>query len=104
MARDAAVPISGVVENMSGLVCGSCGGKTPLFGEGGGAELAENLEVPLLGQIPLDIALRRSGDRGVPLVVADPTAPSARAIDEVARTLRPARRPLLGRSLPLTPV
>lgn len=104
MARDAAVPISGVVENMSGLVCGSCDEKTPLFGEGGGAELAEKLDVPLLGQIPLDIALRRAGDLGVPLVAAEPNAPSARAIDEVARALRPARRPLLGRSFPLTPV
>jgi ATP-binding protein involved in chromosome partitioning len=104
MARDASVPISGVVENMSGLVCGSCGEQTSLFGEGGGAQLAETLDVPLLGQIPLDIALRRAGDRGEPLVAAEPFAPSARAIDEVARALRPARRPLLGRSLPLTPV
>lgn len=104
MARDASVPISGVVENMSGLLCGSCGEQTPLFGEGGGAQLAEKLGVPLLGQIPLDIALRRAGDRGEPLVAADPDAPSARAIDQVARALRPARRSLLGRSFPLTPV
>jgi ATP-binding protein involved in chromosome partitioning len=104
MARDASVPITGVVENMSGLVCGSCGEQTPLFGEGGGAELAEKLGTPLLGQIPLDIALRRAGDQGEPVVAAEPNAPSSRAFDEVARALRPVRRPLLGRSLPLTPV
>lgn len=104
MARDASVPISGVVENMSGLVCGSCGATTSLFGEGGGTELADQLGAPLLGQIPLDIDLRLAGDRGEPLVATDPLAASARAITEVARTLRPVRRPLLGRSLPLTPV
>ncbi len=104
MAQEASIPISGVVENMSGLVCGSCGEETPLFGSGGGSELADRLGVPVLGQVPLDIALRVAGDRGEPVVVAEPMAPSAQALVEVARQLRPARRPLLGRSLPLTPV
>ena len=104
MARDASVPITGVVENMSDLVCGACGTHTPLFGSGGGATLANDLGAPLLGQVPLDVALRRAGDAGVPVVAADPEAPSARALTAIAADLRPARRPLLGRSLPLTPV
>ena len=104
MARDASIPVSGVVENMSGLVCGSCGEQTPLFGSGGGAALAQALEAPLLAQVPLDVTLRESGDRGVPVVVAAPDSPAARAYVEAGRNLRPARRPLLGRALPLTPV
>ena len=104
MAKDASIPVTGVVENMSGLVCGSCGEQTPLFGSGGGASLASALDVPLLGQVPLDVSLREAGDNGVPVVVSDPTSPASRVYGELARTLRPARRPLLGRSLPLTPV
>src|SRR6185312_7882040 len=53
MARDVGMPVAGVVENMSGLVCGSCGEQTPLFGSGGGASLAAALDVPLLAQVPL---------------------------------------------------
>lgn len=104
MAKDTSVPLTGVVENMSGLVCGSCGSQTPLFGSGGGERLAEALDVPLLAQIPLDMCLREAGDCGVPVVVARPDSPSARAYMDLAHSLRPARRPLLGRSLPLTPV
>ena len=78
MARDARMPLVGVIENMSELVCGECGAGSPLFGAGGGAQLAADLGVPLLGQIPLDMALREAGDRGVPVVAGAPSAPSAR--------------------------
>ena len=104
MARDVAMPVAGVVENMSEAVCDSCGAHSALFGSGGGERLAAELDVPLLGQVPLDLALRRGGDDGVPVVVSDPTSASAIALGEVARRLRPVQRPLLGRSLPLTPV
>lgn len=104
MARDVGMPVAGVVENMSAAVCDSCGAESTLFGSGGGQQLATELDVPLLGQVPLDRALREGGDRGVPVVVSSPGSPSARALDQVAARLRPVRRPLLGRSLPLTPV
>jgi ATP-binding protein involved in chromosome partitioning len=104
MARDAGLPIAGVVENMSAAVCGSCGEHTDLFGSGGGARLAEAAAAPLLGQVPLDRAARLAGDRGIPVVASDPDAASARVLADVATRLPVVRRSLVGRSLPLTPV
>ena len=104
MARDAHMPIAGVVENMSELVCGRCGDSTPLFGAGGGRQLAEELEVPLLGQVPLDMALRQAGDDGVPVVVGAPSSISAVALTAIASAVRPVRRSLVGLSLGLEPV
>ena len=102
MAKDAHMPLAGVIENMSQLQCGHCGQSTALFGSGGGAQLAAELETPLLGQIPLDVALRESGDCGVPVVINAPDSASARSITTVAAQLRPARRGLAGRQLGLT--
>ncbi len=104
MARDARMPVAGVVENMSTLVCPHCAEHTPLFGEGGGARLAEAIAAPLLGQVPLDLPLRTSGDMGVPAMVGAPTAPSAVEIRRIAAQLPVVRRSLVGRSLPLSVV
>jgi len=98
------MPVVGVVENMSSLVCGSCHESTALFGSGGGARLAEAISAPLLGQVPLDIALREAGDAGVPALVATPDAVSAASIRQVASSLPVVRRSLVGRSLPLSVV
>ncbi len=104
MARDARMPIAGVVENMSALVCPSCDEHTAIFGEGGGARLAATIDAPLLGQIPLDLPLRTSGDLGVPAMVAAPTAASVGEIRRIASALPVVRRGLVGRSLPLSVV
>ena len=104
MARDTHMPIAGVVENMSGLICATCGDHTPLFGSGGGQQLADELGVPLLGQVPLDAALREAGDEGVPVVVGAPRSASAQALVAVSGALRPVRRSLVGRQLGLQPV
>ena len=104
MARDVGMPVSGVVENMSELVCPHCDGRSALFGAGGGKRLADELGAPLLGQVPLDVALRQAGDCGVPVVTGDPESPSARALIDLAAALRPARRPLAGRQLGVQPV
>ncbi len=101
MAREADMPVAGVVENMTAAVCAGCGDTTALFGSGGGATLAEQTSAPLLGQIPLDIELRDAGDRGVPVVAASPTAASALELARIASALPIARRSLLRRSLPL---
>jgi ATP-binding protein involved in chromosome partitioning len=77
MARKTNMRLIGVVENMSGEV----------FGTGGGEELAAALDVPLLGTVPLDPALREQGDRGVPVVAGDPEAVSARAIVAIAAAI-----------------
>ena len=82
MAQKTNMRLVGVVENMSGDV----------FGRGGGAALADELDVPLLAEVPLDPALREHGDRGLPLVVADPDAPTARAIVALAEAIEGSRR------------
>ena len=104
LARDVSMPVAGVVENMSELVCDCCSARTPLFGSGGGEELAAQLGCPLLGKVPLDIGLREAGDAGVPVVLSHPESPSARALLAAAAAVQPVRRSLVGRSLPLTPI
>ena len=104
MARDARMPVAGVIENMSTLVCSSCDAETPLFGEGGGARLAADIGTTLLGQVPLDLPLRTAGDLGVPAMVATPDAPSVVELRRIAADLPVVRRSLVGRSLPLSVV
>ena len=62
-------PVLGIVENMSSFRCPDCGGEHDIFGAGGGREFAEDVEMPFLGEIPLDPAIREGGDRGKPLVL-----------------------------------
>ena len=102
MAMDARMPLAGVVENMSVASCAACGHGTALFGEGGGRALAEEMGVPLLAQVPLDLALREAGDAGVPVVRRDPDAPSAVALRALAAALPTVRRSLVGMQLPLS--
>ena len=100
--------VVGVVENMSWLEQAD-GTRLELFGAGGGATVAESLgrsigsPVSLLGQIPLDVALREGGDNGLPLVLANPESPAAQALRGIARQLGRRARGLAGRSLGLTP-
>jgi ATP-binding protein involved in chromosome partitioning len=100
--------IVGVVENMSWLEQPD-GSRMELFGSGGGQEVADSLTrsvgapVPLLGQVPLDVALREGGDRGAPVVLSAPDSAAAVALRGVARTLGHRARGLAGRSLGLTP-
>ncbi len=104
MARNARMPVAGVVENMSTLVCSSCDAQTALFGEGGGARLADAIAAPLLGQVPLDLPLRIAGDDGIPAMVATPDALSVVELRRIAAELPVVRRSLVGRSLPLSVV
>jgi ATP-binding protein involved in chromosome partitioning len=97
----------GVVENMAWL--DHHGERIEVFGAGGGAAVAAGLsraigsEVPLLGQIPLDMQMREGGDRGEPIVLTDPTSPAAIALRAVADTLAVRQRGLSGRLLGLSP-
>jgi len=81
------VPILGIVENMSGFTCPSCGEVTHIFHHGGAREIAATLGVPYLGAIPLDPAIVDSGDDGLPLPVTAPDGPAARAYASIADTL-----------------
>lgn len=84
MMEQVNVPILGIVENMSGFTCPSCGEVTHIFHQGGGRRIAESLGVPLLGSIPLDPAMVDCGESGTPLVVAAPDSPAARACRDIA--------------------
>jgi ATP-binding protein involved in chromosome partitioning len=101
--------ITGVIENMSYLVCAHCGEQTEIFGSGGGASVADALgrltgtQVPLLGQVPLDVRLREGSDAGMPLVLGDPDSPAALALRKIADELDGRGRGLAGRQLGLTP-
>ncbi len=106
--------VVGVVENMSWLACPHCAeeGKEhrlEIFGAGGGARVAETLskrfgyDVPVLGEIPIDLALREGGDTGKPVIEADPTSASARALASIATSLSGRGRGLAGMQLGLTP-
>ena len=86
MAHKVDLEIGGVIENMSGFTTPS-GERFAIFGEGGGQELADELDVPLLGRVPLTMPLRKQADGGVPLVVEDPDDPASQAIRQVARGL-----------------
>lgn len=79
------VPVLGVVENMSYFVCPHCGERTEIFLAGGGRRLAEELDVPLLGQVPLQARLADLADTGQPIVLAEPTSPAAQALEAIAR-------------------
>jgi len=78
------VPVLGVVENMRGFACPSCGETHDIFGSGGGERLAASIEVPFLGAVPLGAAMREEADRGVPTVVGREDAPEAVALTQVA--------------------
>ena len=92
MARKGHLRVAGVIENMSAFVCGH-GTSYPLFGTGGGARLATQVGVPLLGQIPLEPAVAAGGDAGRPAVMGD--GPAAEAFRELARVVAEEAVPLV---------
>jgi len=79
------VPVLGVIENMATHLCSQCGHEEHIFGEGGGARLADQYHVPLLGALPLDIRIREQADGGTPTVVAMPDSDIAWRYREIAR-------------------
>jgi ATP-binding protein involved in chromosome partitioning len=107
MFQQMKAPILGLVENMSYHLCPGCGARGDLFGHGGGAAMARETGLPLLGEIPLVRAIREAADTGTPLVAADPPHPQSRAfreiaerilvrLDEAHRTAAPQPLPVLG--------
>jgi ATP-binding protein involved in chromosome partitioning len=91
----------GVVENMSWFVCPHCGEREPIFGEGGGQQAAEHLQVPLMAQVPLMPSMRAGGDTGTPIVVSEPESPAALALREAASAVARATKSKLGKPLTL---
>lgn len=88
MFQRVAVPVLGIIENMSYFICPNCAEKHRIFGTGGGKRLADELDVPLLGEIPFFGGVLEGSDRGEPIVVSDPDTPAAKALFELAGRLR----------------
>jgi len=82
------VPVLGLIENMSYFLCPSDGKRYDIFGSGGGAREAARLKVPLLAEIPIDIATREAGDRGMPITAAQPENLVSLAFLQIAQRLR----------------
>jgi len=96
------VPVLGLIENMAAYVCTACGHVEPLFGEQGGEALAGQYGVPLLGQIPLDRAIRECADAGQPIVVVEPDGAIAGVYQQAATAImaslgqrQPAQAPVI---------
>jgi ATP-binding protein involved in chromosome partitioning len=102
MANKVSLEICGVIENMSGFTTPS-GERYAIFGEGGGKDLADELDVPLLGKVPLTMPLRAHADSGTPLVIEDPDDPASQAIRQAARGLI-AMAPMELPALPTLPL
>jgi ATP-binding protein involved in chromosome partitioning len=85
MFEKVSVPVLGIIENMSVHICSQCGHAEHIFGAGGGARMAEQYGVKLLGELPLDVRIREEADGGRPSVVAAPESPRARAYLTTAR-------------------
>jgi ATP-binding protein involved in chromosome partitioning len=85
MFRKVEMHVLGIVENMSTHICSECGHEEPIFGSGGGARMAEQYGVPLLGQLPLALRIREDLDQGMPTVVSDPDSELTARYRDVAR-------------------
>jgi len=84
------LPVIGVIENMSGMICPHCGEEIDLFGKGGGKKVAEELGIPFLGSIPIDIEMRKAGDEGRPFIIRridSPDSPTWKSVDAVMESL-----------------
>ncbi|HET8541491.1 MAG TPA: iron-sulfur cluster carrier protein ApbC [Anaeromyxobacter sp.] len=99
------IPVLGIIENMSSFVCPHCRAETPIFAHGGARSAAEKMGIRFLGEVPIDLAIREGGDRGLPIVAGAPESPQAQAFLTVAKNvagavstqvLKSPRLPVLG--------
>lgn len=84
--RELKIPLIGVIENMSGMLCPHCRKEINLFKVGGGEKIAKKMKVPFLGKVPLDPAMVLCTDEGKPFVIAHPASPAAEAFRSIANT------------------
>ena len=82
-AETMGLPIIGIVENMSGFVCPTCGDRIEIFQSGGGKKMAEETGIPFLGGIPIDPKVGVASDKGIPFVIESPNSPSTKAFMEI---------------------
>jgi ATP-binding protein involved in chromosome partitioning len=96
-ARQLGVPVIGIVENMSGFVCPKCGAEVNIFKTGGGRKIAEDLDIPFLGSIPIDPEICVDSDDGKPFIVGHPESPASKAFMDIVKKIErflEERRPL----------
>lgn len=84
-SRQMGIPVIGVIENMSGFTCPKCGAEINILGAGGGKRIADDLNVPFLGRIPIDPKICEEADKGIPFVVGHMNSPAAKAFKEVVK-------------------
>ena len=87
MFRKVNVPILGIVENMSYFICPHCGERSEIFSYGGVKKECERLDVPLLGEVPIDPDIRAGGDAGTPIVVSEPDSAQTKAFRDIAQEI-----------------
>jgi ATP-binding protein involved in chromosome partitioning len=100
MFETVAIPVLGIVENMSYFIAPDTGRRYGIFGEGGGQRVADEFGVPLLGQIPLEMQTREGGDAGVPVTVGHPDSAQAKAFRSIATAAIARVREMAGLKLP----
>lgn len=88
MFEQVKVPIIGIIENMSGFTCSHCGEVTAVFKEGGGKQMADAIDIPFLGALPLDPEIMMSGDNGNPILTNGSDSPAAQALVELAENVK----------------
>jgi len=93
-ARQLKIPVIGIIENMSGLICPTCGTEINLFKTGGGQKIAEEMEAPFLGRIPLDPRICDDSDRGISFVIEHPESPAAKAFTEIVKKIEESLKPI----------
>ena len=86
-ARKMGVPILGIVENMSGVVCPHCGEQVDVFGSGGGEKIATDMDVPFLGSIPLDPRISKTTDAGAPFIIEEPDSQAAAVFKKIVEKI-----------------
>jgi ATP-binding protein involved in chromosome partitioning len=97
MFRKVNVPVLGIIENMSFYICRHCGQREEIFGHGGGQRTAEMLDVPFLGEVPIDPQVVVGGDRGEPIVIMDPESAATKAFEALAvEVVRQVAEPAVG--------
>jgi ATP-binding protein involved in chromosome partitioning len=84
-SRKMGIPIIGIIENMSGYTCAKCGETVNILGAGGGKRIAEELDVPFLGQIPIDPKISENADKGISFISASRDSASARAFEKIVK-------------------
>lgn len=88
MFRKVDIPVLGLVQNMSVFCCPKCGHEEHIFGKDGAAEMAQELDVDVLGDVPLNLQIRLGADKGQPVVLSHPTSPQARSYIHIAEKIK----------------